>query len=168
MRYEISAEFTPATVKAVARRFVARLFGVVYFVTLPVMAAVLTCLIANRVNDWKTGVTATILLLGILIPSSLWWKTRSSGLSRLRRMSTPRVKFVFDEKGVTADSELGAATIRWKSIEKIWEFPEAWLLFVGQQQYVTVPLPVLTEELKQMIKAEVAKNKPGRPQPSPP
>ena len=60
---------------------------------------------------------------------------------------------------VTADSELGAATVGWKSIEKIWEFPEAWLLFVGKQQYVTVPLPALTEELKKAIKTEVEKNK---------
>jgi hypothetical protein len=167
MRYEITAEFTPATVKTVARRSIVRLLGVGYFVALLAMALALTYLVANRVNEWTTGAIAAVLLLGIAIPSTLWWKTRSSGLSRLRRMSTPSVKFIFDEKGITADSELGAATVGWKSIEKVWEFPEAWLLFVGRQQYVTVPLPALTEELKDIIKSEVQKNKTGRPQQPP-
>lgn len=168
MRYEITAEFTPQTVKTVARRFILRLLGVGYFFALLVMVVGLAHLVANRVNEWTTGAIAAILLIGIAIPLTLWWKTRSSGLSRLRRMSTPSVKFVFDDKGVTADSELGVATVGWKSIEKIWEFPEAWLLFVGRQQYVTVPLPALTEELKAIIKAEVQKNKTGQPQQPPP
>lgn len=163
MRYEITAEFTPQTVKTVARRFILRLLGVRYFVALLVMAAGLTQLVARGVNDWTTGAIAAILLLGVTVPLTLWWKTRSGGLSRLRRMSTPSVKFVFDENGVTADSDLGSATVGWKSIEKIWEFPEAWLLFLGKQQYVTVPLPALTGELKELIRAEVLKNKAARP-----
>jgi hypothetical protein len=157
MRYEITAEFTPATVKTVARRFILRLLGLGYFVALLAMAVAFAYLVVHRVNEWTTGACAAILLFGIFTPSTIWWVTRSAGLSRLRRMSTPSVKFVFDEKGITADSELGTATVGWKSIEKIWEFPEAWLLFVGKQQYVTVPLPALTEELKQMIKAEVGR-----------
>ncbi len=163
MRYEITAEFTPDTVKIVSRRFILRLLGTGYFVAVLVMTLGLAYLIFNRVNDWTTGAIAAILMFGIVMPSALWLKTRSGGLSRLRRMSTPSVKFIFDEKGVTAESELGAATVGWKSIEKIWEFPEAWLLFVGKQQYVTVPLPALTEDLKQTIKAEVQKNRTGKP-----
>jgi hypothetical protein len=168
MRYEITAEFTPQTVKTVARRFILRMLGVGYFVALLAMIIWLVYLVTNRVNEWTTGAIAAILLLGTAIPTTVWWKTQANGLSRLRRMSTPRVKFVFDDKGITADSELGAATVGWKSIEKIWEFPEAWLLFVGRQQYVTVPLAALTEELKTVIKAEVQKNNTGRPQQPPP
>ena len=159
MKHEITADFTPETVRAVARRFVLRSLGAGYFIALAIMVLALFLLAYQRVTDWTTGAIGAVLGMGILVPAILWWKTERSGLDRLRRMSAPQVKFVFDDRGVTADSELGAATVGWKSIEKIWEFPEAWLLFVGKQQYVTVPLPALTEELKKAIKTEVEKNK---------
>jgi len=146
-------------VKTVVRRFILRLLGVGYFIALLVIALVLAYLAINRINELTTGAIAVVFLLGVFFPPVLWWKMESNGLSRLRRMSTPQVRFVFDDKGVTANSELGAGTVGWKSIEKIWEFPEAWLLFVGKQQYVTVPLAALTEELKQVIKEEVEKSK---------
>jgi hypothetical protein len=167
MKYEITADFTPETVKTVARRFVLRFLGVGYFVALAIMTLAIFYLASRRVNEWTTGAIGAVLGMGILFPAFLWWKTERSGLDRLRRMSAPRVKFVFDDRGITADSELGVATVGWKSIEKIWEFPEAWLLFVGKQQYVTVPLYALTEELKKFIKNEVEKNKMGKPQPAP-
>jgi YcxB-like protein len=162
-KYEITAEFTPHTIKTVSRRFVLRLLGTRYFVALVIMAIFLSYLVLNRVNEWTTGAIAAVLGLGILFPFILWWKTERSGLARLHRMSTPNVKFVFDDHGVTTDSELGAATVGWKSIEKIWEFPEAWLLFADKRQYVTVPRNAMTGDLKQVIKTEVEKNRPKRP-----
>ena len=168
MRTEIIAEFGPAMVRTVARRFVVRLLGTGYFVAVAAMVVAFLYLATCGVNDWTTGAIGAVLGLGVLFPVVFWWKTERSGLCRLRRMSSPTVKFVFDDKGITVDSELGAATVGWKSIEKIWELPEAWLLFVGKQQYVTVPLVALTEELKQSIRAEVGKNKAGRPRQPPP
>lgn len=106
-------------VQTVARRFIIRLLGVGYFVALLRMVIALAYLVGNRMNEWTTGAISVILLFGTFIPSAYWWKTRSSGLSRLRRMVMQNVRFVFDERGVTADSELGVATVGWKSIEKI-------------------------------------------------
>ena len=155
MKYEITAEFTPTTVKTVARRFVLRLLGTGYFVAVVVIAIALLYLAMRRENYWPTGAIGAVFVFSILFPVVLWWKTERSGLSRLRRMSSPTVKFLFDDKGITVDSELGEATVGWISIEKIWEFPEAWLLFVGKQQYVTVPIAPLSEELKRYIKEKV-------------
>jgi len=166
MKQEIVAEFTKEIVKTVARRFVLRVLGPSYFVALALAVAGFVYLVCNRVNEWTTGAIGVSLGLGILFPVVLWWKIERSGLGRLRRMSSPHVKFVFDDRGVTADSELGAATIGWKSIENIWEFPEAWLLMVGKQQYVTLPISALTDELKEMIKTGVNKDKKtSKPQP---
>jgi len=161
MRSEVTAVYTPATVKTVTRRFVIRWFGVEYFIAVAVVAAGFAYLAVNRVNEWTTGAAGAALALGTIFPIVFWKVIERNGLSRLRRMASPTVKMLFDDRGIMADSELGAATVGWKSIEKIWEFPEAWLLFVGKQQYVMVPLPALTEELKLAIKTEVKKNNAG-------
>jgi len=157
----IEAQFTSDTIKTVSRRFVLRLLGAGYFVALTIMAIALAYLTSCRVNDSTTGAIGAVLGMGVLFPAALWRKTERGGLKRLRRMTTPHVILIFDDKGVTADSELGAATVGWKSIEKIWEFPEAWLLFVGKQQYVTIPISALTENLKKCIKAKVEENNTG-------
>ena len=86
------------------------------------------------------------------------------GLDRLRRMPKPQMRFIFDERGVTFDSDLGTSTMSWLSVENIWEFPEAWLLMFGEQRFLTVPCSILTEEVKTMIKTKVSKkDSPNQP-----
>jgi hypothetical protein len=164
-KQEIIAEFTPEMIKAVSRRFVMRYLGIVYFIIMAIATVAFLYEVFHGEKDWMIGAVGAIIGFGILFPLLLWWKTERGGLNRLRRMPSPLVKFIFDEKGIAIESDLGVGTLGWKSIEKIWEFPEAWLLFAGKQQHVTVPISALTEELKQVIKAEIEKNKPGKTQP---
>jgi RNase P protein component len=46
-------------------------------------------------------------------------------------------------------------------IEKIWEYPSVWLVFIVKQGYTTLPTANLDEELKQFIAEKVRKNNGG-------
>lgn len=154
MEYCITAEYSPELIKTVSRRFVLRFLGVGYFIALAVLIIFVGYLTLNKMNDWITGALSVVLAFGIVVPFALWWKTERTGLARLKQMDKPTVKFEFNDKGITADSELGKATVGWKSVEKIWEFPNAWLLFVGKQQYNTIPTSALSNDLKNFIRAQ--------------
>jgi hypothetical protein len=154
MEYFITAEYSSELIKAVSRRFVLRFLGVGYFVAVAILIVFVVYLTLNQVNDWITGALSVVLAFGIIVPSALWWKTERTGLARLKQMDKPIVKFEFSDKGITVDSELGKATVGWKSVEKIWEFPNAWLLFVGKQQYNTIPTSALSDDLKNFIRAQ--------------
>ena len=63
--------------------------------------------------------------------------------------------FRFDDEGVSTRSDLGASEIKWKLVKKAWAFPEVWLLFVTNNQYITLPTKDLGSEAEQFIRQKI-------------
>jgi hypothetical protein len=157
-RVEADAEITRTLVKKSARGFVWRQLGVGYLIAVGILLLCLLCLIAIRDYGWLTGALGVIVGLCLIFPISMWRNLESERLSRLGQMEKPLVHFVFDEKGLSADSDLGSSSLTWKTVTGVWEFPELWFLFMGKQHLI-VPAAALSEELKQFIRAKVAENR---------
>ena len=96
--------------------------------------------------------------LGLIFPISMWRNLECERLSRLGQMEKPWVHFIFDEKGLVADSDLGSSKLSWKTVTGVLEFPEIWFFFMGKQHLI-VPAAVLSEELRQFIRVKVAENR---------
>lgn len=162
MGMELSADITPEIIKAVSRRFVCRFLGKSYiFPVLLFIAFIFYMVWTSRANTWMTGTCGVFLVILVVFPLAMWRSVEKKGLDRFRRMPEPQMRFIFDERGVTFDSDLGTSTVSWLAIEKIWEFPEAWLLIFGDHQFLTVPCSILTQDVKSIIKMEVSKNIPN-------
>jgi len=165
MSIELTADITPGLIKTVSRRFTRRFLGMGYiFLIVLSVASILYEVLTNRANTWMTGSSGVLVGILVIFPIAMWRSIEHKGLDRLRRMPKPQMRFKFDERGVTFDSDLGTSTMSWLSVENIWEFPEAWLLIFGEHQFLTVPCSILTEAVKTMIKTEVSKkDSPNQP-----
>jgi hypothetical protein len=70
-------------------------------------------------------------------------------------MSKPTAVFEFTDEEISSETDLGSSRMKWKAIKKIWRFPEAWLLFITEWQYITLPIADLTDEIRQFILVKV-------------
>ncbi|NHF74210.1 YcxB family protein [Paracoccus xiamenensis] len=69
-----------------------------------------------------------------------------NSLGRLRQMRAPEARFVLDQRGVFAASELGETLIPWDRITEVWQRPESWMIFFGPSQFITMPIREIPEE----------------------
>jgi YcxB-like protein len=157
-RIEANAEITQALVKKSTRRFVWCQYGVGYLVA---MGFVLLGFLSELVfgdREWLLGAFGVILGLGLIFPISMWRNLEIANLSLLEKMEKPWVHFVFDEKGIVTDSELGSSSLTWKTVTEVCEFPEFWFLFVGKNHLV-LSTAILSKELMQFIRTKTSENR---------
>jgi hypothetical protein len=156
--YEVAVPHSEAVARQAARRYFGRLFrrdG------LAAVGGLVLALVAWRALglDWLALILGAIsaLLLGLLV--AVWFAHTRAALAKVRAMRNPTVVWRFTDDRLSADSELGAVSMPWRSVARIWRFPEVWLLsFRGGFGYSTLPTEPLTAEIREFIEARVREN----------
>jgi hypothetical protein len=151
MTYEITVEYTEALVKRATRRFLVKFLGWDFLVVCLLMFISLGALVALGQRDWFVGAVGAVLLIAVLVGVAVIIVYHRRSMTALRKMKTPQAKWRFDEDGIGVETDLSTGSIKWRAIEKLWCFPEVWLLFTGKGVYSTLPASSLSHELKTFI-----------------
>jgi hypothetical protein len=151
MKYEVTAEYSEALIMTAVRRFIANYLGWRDAIVWSLLLIVLVVLLRNGERGWLVGALGMTLLVSMVVALTVYVKFRRNALAIFRAMTTGKAQFVFDEEGVSAASDLGTGTFKWRVIRKVWRFPEAWLLFYSNGTYSTLPTACLSEELQAFI-----------------
>jgi hypothetical protein len=151
MTYEITVTYTESLVRTATRRFLVKFLGWDYLAVCLLMLICLGVLVALGQRGWFVGAAGAVLALAILVAVSVIIGYHRRATSALRKMRTPQAKWVFDDDGIAVESDVSAGRAKWRAIEKLWCFPEVWLLFVARGVYSTLPVDALSEETKAFI-----------------
>ena len=151
MKHEVTAQYTEALVKTATRRFIRKFLGWDYFVVWLIMFAGVIVLLALEQRGWQVGALGALVALSAVVAVTVWVRCHRRALGTLRKMQNPQATFTFDDDGITVSSELSSGTLKWQAVQKLWCFPEAWLIFLDKGVYSTLPTACLTEEVKQFI-----------------
>lgn len=73
----------------------------------------------------------------------------------IRKSKTPAVKIVFDDEGISTESELGSSKINWQAFDDLLKFPDLWLLTYRKSGYVTIPLDQISPECQMFIEQKL-------------
>lgn len=73
----------------------------------------------------------------------------------LREMQSLKVEWSFGEDGFARRTERGEASFAWSGVEKLWRFPDVWLIFLGEESYSTLPRQAMTPLLEAFIERKV-------------
>lgn len=66
-------------------------------------------------------------------------------------MHSKSANFTFSDESLTVSSDLGKSEMSWRAIEKIWKFPDVWLLFVSKSVFITLPLSDIDASTQEFI-----------------
>jgi hypothetical protein len=158
MKYDITAQFDEAFVRRTTHRFLIKFLGWDYFVVLVFMVISLIAMLVLGMNGWFVGVVGAVTVMATGVAVAVWHTQMNRALTTLRRMTNPEAQFIIDDSGIAVSSDLGSGSITWQAFQKMWCFPEAWLLFVSKGAYSTMPTACLTPSAKQFILDKLNEN----------
>lgn len=155
----VTVRYTRETVLRATRRFWKRHFGwrgLMAFVLLGAGVALLWRLAAD---DWYTIALSTATGMVPLLFVTVYFVHRHRVLLSLARLADGAVEFRFEEDGLSVASSLGTSTLKWTTFDRLWKFPDLWLLFISKQQYLVLPVGEIPSEALELVEARVAQKR---------
>ena len=152
---EFEVQYSEALIKKTTQRYTLRLVGRGGFITLGAILVCLLYLIAIGDRSWRIGSMATIAGFALVMLPSLYVAFLRRSLATFRAMDRPTAIFRLTDDTLYSKTTLGSSDIRWEAIEKVWKFPEVWLIFYSRGQYITLPTTALDAEACRFILEKV-------------
>ena len=95
---------------------------------------------------WIEVLIGAVVLLPPVLVAVIWSIHTRNSLGKLHRMRAPEARFVLDQRGIFAASDLGEALIPWDRITDVWQRPQSRMIFTGPSQFITMPTRDVPEE----------------------
>lgn len=77
----------------------------------------------------------------------------------LSQMSQPVFRYYFSDEGIRFESELGSSLSSWKMFQRLSRYPDLWLLFTDEANYVVLPLTQMTPDAQQLLERKCREHK---------
>jgi hypothetical protein len=155
MFFEATLKYSETIVRRAALASWRHAFGVRFVVALALLGAGLLFLVQRGERSWIVGMLGTVLLLGIAFAAAAYVVSVQSSLSRLRQMQSPEALLRAEASGFSISSELGAVTMPWSAVKRVWRHPGFWLLVLSRSSQVTLPLAAVAEEAQSFILQQI-------------
>jgi len=97
-------------------------------------------LLVDGDRSWVVGLTAAVVLLGVVMPVAVYLVHYRNSMRKFRQMSPPVAEFVADDDTFTLSSDRGTTSLKWNAVTEVWRFESLWLLLFSKAQFVTLPL----------------------------
>ena len=161
MNREITVSYSPELIKFAVWKFWTRNIGLKNFVIFAVVCVAFILVLWGGDRSWFLGFLGAAIVFSFGIGCMSYYMSLRNSMEKFNRMETPTAKFRFTDERIGIESNIGWTELSWKMIEKIWEYPSVWLVFIAKQGYVTLPTANLDDELKQFIVRKVRESNGG-------
>jgi YcxB-like protein len=109
-------------------------------------------------RSWKLGVLGTFGFVLLTMSAAVYIVFLRRSMSKFERMGSKTVVFTFSDERLATASDLGNSVVSWKAIERIWKFPDIWLLFVAKTAYITLPITDIDKATQDFIVEQVVQH----------
>lgn len=128
------------------------------FAALAVWSIVCIWAVFWQTERWVTYGSLALLLLGVITNVSVYVVFLRRSLKKFLRMEGPTADVTISNDVFRMKSSVGDSTVQWRVIETIWRFPEAYLLFLGRNIFITLPIEGISIEDRELMCAKVREN----------
>ena len=154
----LEVRYTEAIVRDAVRTFVWRR-GILGQKRLWAAELLDLCLLAWVVWEgddiWLTCFVGAVAVLPPCLIVSIWIAHHSNTVGKFHRMRNKVAKFAIGDDVIAVSSDLGAAQIPWSTISEIWERPSYWMLFIAQNQFMTLPIETVPVADRDYLRSRV-------------
>jgi Na+/melibiose symporter-like transporter len=155
MSVQASLRYTEAVVREAALASWRRAFGIRFVVVLLAVAAILIYLVVRGDRSWFVGLTGAVVVLGSAFAAFFYMASRRTPLRTLRRMRLPEASFQADAQSFSISSELGSFTLPWTSVQKLWRYPDFWIMVLSKTSQITIPLASMKQAEQSFVLEQV-------------
>jgi hypothetical protein len=143
--------YSAELVQRAAFSFWLRGIGWKALLTMVALMAVLAWEIHSGNRSWMVGAFGTLLLVGVGMVMVIFFGHLRHSLDNFRKLKVPKATFVVEDDGFSLTSEMGSSTMRWDAVYAIWKFDGFWLMLFSRNQFVTLPLADIPEQMREFI-----------------
>ena len=161
MNREITVNYSRELIKFAVWKFWTRNIGLKNFVIFAIVCVAFILFILSGDRSWFLGFLGATIVFSLGIGCASYFIYLNRSMEKFNRMKTPTAKLRFTDECIGIESDIGRTELSWKMIEKIWEYPSVWLVFIAKQGYITLPTANFDDELKQFIAEKVRENNVG-------
>jgi len=152
----IIVKYTRASMLRATTCFWKRFFGPKGLAALVALWVCVGLLWTVAPRDWLTIALLTSAVLVQILAMGVYLNHRHRVLASLDRLDDGVMEFRFDEEGLGLSSNLGTSMLKWATFERLWKFPDMWLLFISKQQYIVLPVDQLPSDALDLVDSRVA------------
>lgn len=106
-------------------------------------------------RDWVIGVLGTVLAGLIFLRFAIYFIRLQQATKRYDRMVSKEITVVLNEECISIRSDLGCSELPWKFINKIWKFPEFWIVFLTGYPPIALPFSALDGKTQEFLISQV-------------
>lgn len=161
MDREVTVSYSRELIKFAVWKFWTRTIGLSGFGVFAIVCVAFILVFLSGDRSWLLGFLAATIGFCLVIGFLSYFIYLRRSMEKFNRMETPTAKLRFTDERVGIESDIGWTELSWKVIEKIWQYPSVWLVFIAKQGYITLPTANLDDELKQFIALKVRENNGG-------
>lgn len=151
MEHRVAISVSESVIRSATLRFWRRYTGWTAWAAWLVVAGWLCFALVQGDRSWLVGAAGALVLLLPSVWIFVYLVMLQRAYRRLRQMSSSTVEYVFSDQSIRSSSDLGSAEIPWSGVTRFWQFPEIWLLFVGERTYIYLPTDQLDASSRAFI-----------------
>lgn len=156
---KFTIHYDEAVLDRAARHFiwkrVIRGFGASGLLALVICLGALGYLLWQGESLWVVGIICAVLAflgLGII----LLWRMRLADMRRkLSAIPSRQAQVELSDDAITIATETSSTSLSWTGFEDLWQLDDFWLLFLAQNNFVTIPTWDVPNEALDFIAAKV-------------
>lgn len=153
---EFTIHFDRALVRAVVLRYLNRTFGIGGWIAgIVVVASALYLALTAEGLGALHGFVIGGACMAVLCPPVIYVVVMRRAEASLKEMGDGSATVRLTEARIEMASPMGSSSLPWTSFKELWQLPQAWLLFVSNRAYLTLPLRDLSDEARGFIRARL-------------
>ena len=158
-RYVFTVDYDDALLKAVVRRFLLRaLFFEHTWISVAALFFILFSTVltfASRDFNFTTGVFAGLLVAAALLIWCVGYLHLRMMRAKAPQMRQPKGTFRLRDDELCVEADGGSMSLKWRAIKDTWRFPQFWLLMLGANQFITLPLCDISADALAFVASKV-------------
>lgn len=148
---KVTLRYSEELIKETVRIFWLRqIWPVCLIVTSALLFFVYYLVIAND-RSWVVGFMGAFACMGIIATYMSYSVLLKRAMHRLKRMGRPEATLELNDDCFKVTSDVGATEFKWQFISKVMRFKNAWIICLGENETMTLPIADMPEESKDLI-----------------
>lgn len=155
--HKTTLEYSTKLLKRAVRDYWRHMIGYLLPAATVLMLAFFVFLVWSGNRSWLVGLIGSVVVFAVAFMSTIYVAHLRSSIARLDAMGQPSATLELSDERLRIHSNAGASEVPFASITDVWLRKDYWLLFLGTNQFITIPTDNLSQDIIGFLRSKFEK-----------
>ena len=148
-------EYSRPLIKRVVRDYWVRHIGVSLPLVTGSMLALFVFLLWRGDRSWLVGLLGTVVLFSCSFMAAMYSIHMKNSTARLKATGDSTAILELSDEALRLESQAGVSELPYDSVSDVWFREDYWVLFLGPNQFFTIPTKNLDEDFSKFFRSKL-------------